>query len=152
MTEPVRACKHCGCTETTPCDGGCSWVMDNVCSQCVPVEAIVGVRYGDLTGLQERCEAQHESLQGAMGDIADILVALGILLEEDAQVSPHLAVTAMILPKIKRLMATDGMVAVAEQELRERSKLLKLPEIDLGGGRKGVLAGRRLPKEFLEGK
>ncbi len=28
-------CKHCGCTESSPCPGGCSWVAPNVCSRCI---------------------------------------------------------------------------------------------------------------------
>ena len=27
-------CTGCGCTDTTPCIGGCSWVRKNLCSQC----------------------------------------------------------------------------------------------------------------------
>ena len=27
-------CKHCGCTENTPCPGGCFWVAPNLCSRC----------------------------------------------------------------------------------------------------------------------
>jgi hypothetical protein len=27
-------CDVCGCTDTTPCPGGCSWVRKNLCSKC----------------------------------------------------------------------------------------------------------------------
>jgi hypothetical protein len=27
-------CAVCGCTDTTPCPGGCSWVRKNLCSAC----------------------------------------------------------------------------------------------------------------------
>lgn len=32
-----RACRICGCTEYTPCPGGCSWVEEDLCSspECV---------------------------------------------------------------------------------------------------------------------
>lgn len=33
-TEPERACRVCGCTETTPCEGGCAWVEPDLCSAC----------------------------------------------------------------------------------------------------------------------
>lgn len=32
-------CKHCGCTENTPCPDGCSWVAPNVCSRCAAENA-----------------------------------------------------------------------------------------------------------------
>jgi len=28
-------CKFCGCTDEKSCVGGCSWIEDNVCSNCV---------------------------------------------------------------------------------------------------------------------
>lgn len=28
-------CKGCGCTETTPCPGGCGWIAPDMCSSCV---------------------------------------------------------------------------------------------------------------------
>lgn len=27
-------CKYCGCTNETPCLGGCHWVEENICSTC----------------------------------------------------------------------------------------------------------------------
>lgn len=36
------ACRVCGCTEDTPCAGGCAWVEDpgdwmgDLCSACLP--------------------------------------------------------------------------------------------------------------------
>lgn len=29
-----RACRVCGCTEASACEGGCSWVSDDLCSAC----------------------------------------------------------------------------------------------------------------------
>lgn len=29
-------CDKCGCTDTTPCEGGCAWVAENKCSKCYP--------------------------------------------------------------------------------------------------------------------
>ena len=31
----IRSCRECGCTETSACRGGCSWVGANLCSACV---------------------------------------------------------------------------------------------------------------------
>ena len=30
-------CRVCGCTEASPCVGGCSWVEEDLCSKCRPV-------------------------------------------------------------------------------------------------------------------
>lgn len=32
----IRTCTTCGCTHTTPCEGGCSWVGPTLCSACAP--------------------------------------------------------------------------------------------------------------------
>lgn len=32
----VRACRVCGCTDDEACEGGCGWVEDDLCSECVP--------------------------------------------------------------------------------------------------------------------
>jgi hypothetical protein len=32
--ELVQACRRCGCTEFTPCEGGCWWVEADLCSAC----------------------------------------------------------------------------------------------------------------------
>lgn len=35
MAEDARACSGCGCTERTPCPGGCGWLpMGTLCSAC----------------------------------------------------------------------------------------------------------------------
>lgn len=32
---PVRRmCRRCGCTQDVGCPGGCSWIEDDLCSQC----------------------------------------------------------------------------------------------------------------------
>lgn len=41
--EPIRSCRHCGCTKHNPCSlstGPCSWVAADVCSNpyCVALE------------------------------------------------------------------------------------------------------------------
>lgn len=42
-------CKRCGCTQGTPCPGGCAWSLPDVCSRC-------------LTGDEQRLELQYQSL------------------------------------------------------------------------------------------
>ena len=34
--EPVRKCRVCGCTDAEACPGGCTWVDQDLCSQCIP--------------------------------------------------------------------------------------------------------------------
>lgn len=33
-----RTCRICGCTEDNACEGGCSWVEEDLCSACVDAE------------------------------------------------------------------------------------------------------------------
>lgn len=33
--EDTRVCRICGCTQYNACPGGCYWVTDDLCSQCV---------------------------------------------------------------------------------------------------------------------
>ena len=33
-----RVCRICGCTEDNACEGGCSWVEEDLCSACVDAE------------------------------------------------------------------------------------------------------------------
>jgi len=35
----IRTCRECGCTDEYGCDGGCSWVEDDLCSACQGKEA-----------------------------------------------------------------------------------------------------------------
>lgn len=116
------------------------------------LDDVVQVRYGDIVDLDQRLAASQTALREAQSDVAQLLVALGITLPDDAEISPALAVQGYILPKVKALMATEGMVKSAELELRDRANRLHLPEIDLGGGRKAVQVGRRLPRGFLKGR
>jgi hypothetical protein len=30
----IRACRRCGCTDVSACEGGCAWVADDLCSRC----------------------------------------------------------------------------------------------------------------------
>lgn len=32
---PERTCLICGCTDSKACEGGCSWVLPEICSKCV---------------------------------------------------------------------------------------------------------------------
>ena len=39
----ARCCELCGCTDAAPCDGGCAWAQDGLCTTCaegmgIPVE------------------------------------------------------------------------------------------------------------------
>lgn len=37
--EPV--CRVCGCTDLTPCPGGCAWVKPDLCSACATDEELM---------------------------------------------------------------------------------------------------------------
>ena len=30
----IASCRICGCTDEVACEGGCSWVEDDLCSEC----------------------------------------------------------------------------------------------------------------------
>lgn len=34
----AKICKVCGCSEEDPCEGGCSWVEEDLCSACAGKE------------------------------------------------------------------------------------------------------------------
>ncbi len=38
-TEGMQFCRVCGCTHYYACDGGCSWVEDDLCSACNPLDS-----------------------------------------------------------------------------------------------------------------
>lgn len=38
VTDHVRSCRLCGCTDSDACPGGCYWVEKDLCSQCVNKE------------------------------------------------------------------------------------------------------------------
>lgn len=31
-------CRECGCTNESPCEGGCAWVEEDLCSRCAGVD------------------------------------------------------------------------------------------------------------------
>lgn len=34
VTDGVRTCRGCGCTDEEACEGGCTWIAEDVCSGC----------------------------------------------------------------------------------------------------------------------
>lgn len=38
--EEERSCRVCGCTDLNACEGGCSWVDEDLCSACADEEAL----------------------------------------------------------------------------------------------------------------
>lgn len=36
--EPERRCRACGCSEFDPCEGGCGWYDDDLCTRCADDE------------------------------------------------------------------------------------------------------------------
>lgn len=41
-TEGMQFCRICGCTHYFACDGGCSWIEDDLCSACADPEESEG--------------------------------------------------------------------------------------------------------------
>lgn len=42
-------CKRCGCTEQTPCAGGCQWMLPDLCTACLtPEEAAIDRQYAGV--------------------------------------------------------------------------------------------------------
>lgn len=41
MPKKVQTCRVCGCTDLRACEGGCSWVTDDLCSRCAAETDIV---------------------------------------------------------------------------------------------------------------
>ena len=37
-TATERTCRICGCTDSKACEGGCFWVMPEICSKCITEE------------------------------------------------------------------------------------------------------------------
>lgn len=33
-----RCCRYCGCTDNAACVGGCSWIADDLCDNCLPLD------------------------------------------------------------------------------------------------------------------
>lgn len=41
MTDPIRICRGCGCTDDRACPGGCSWALMDfglVCEEVLPAQ------------------------------------------------------------------------------------------------------------------
>ena len=49
---PLHTCRECGCTDDSPCEGGCSWVEHDLCSRCL-VKQIPNSKLGILQELLE---------------------------------------------------------------------------------------------------
>lgn len=107
----------------------------------------VQVRYGDLMDLDRDTGELRATIDEMRTDIAEILVALQIAPAHD--MTGHEVVKLVIIPKIVALMSVKGQVDAAENELRRRADSLKLPTVDLGGGRSAIQLGRRIPDHLL---
>lgn len=44
-------CRECGCTDDAPCESGCSWIEDDLCSQCSGVDMGEPDELGDFEGM-----------------------------------------------------------------------------------------------------
>ncbi len=72
---PEDACRICGCTDDTPCEGGCWWDEDHneICSHCMEwIEAIIlpgsPNEVGRALGLEDNANVLAVALDNARGD------------------------------------------------------------------------------------
>lgn len=99
-----------------------------------PLETVVVLR-SDL-------ELQNQAMELAVNDITVIAAELGIVLgtgEAPAELVPQ------IVHRIRQLKQTQRHVDEAASELRKRAAALGNQTIELEGGQKGLLVGKRLP-------
>lgn len=69
----MRACVYCLCTDTTPCQGGCSWVEDPagraICSSCADSEDVAKKVVELFGGLGPRMRPPAELPSPAWADL-----------------------------------------------------------------------------------
>lgn len=56
--EDTRVCRICGCTQYNACEGGCWWVSEDLCSQCVDAQANIKEKKIRIT-----CEVSEEIVE-----------------------------------------------------------------------------------------
>jgi len=108
----------------------------------------VTVRYGDLVALEADRTALAESLECARDDLRDLQVALGVAGEDN--ITAHQLVVSHLLPRIRKLVETEGHVRAAEAQIIRIAGAAGGPELDLGNGRKARRVGQRLPPEIAK--
>lgn len=107
-----------------------------------PDEEVV-VRYGDLVDLEADRNELRAGLEHAREDLRSIQLALGV--EGEDNITAHQLVVSHLLPRIRRLVETEGKVLEAGAELSRLVVAGDGPVMDLGNGRSAKLVGRRLP-------
>lgn len=101
----------------------------------------VRVLKSDFDLLQAAANAAHE-------DYLQLCELLAV--EPPEGVAPRQVMYDEILPRIVKLIETQIHVSEATEVLRERAKRFGNKTLDLGGGRKGLLVGKRLAPGVLE--
>jgi hypothetical protein len=91
----VVACRGCGCTEITPCPGGCAWVTPGFCTRCIaapvalslelPLVAMLAVHGYLLLALRHRADAgpARELVEDFLEILEDMLLEARVLTAED---------------------------------------------------------------------
>lgn len=103
--------------------------------------AIIGVRLGEIQELEKAHSAALASLEDARLDLAAIAQLLDCAPAED--VTPHQLVQSHILPRIRALQATQGLVTGYEDHLRQLDAN-GAPAFDVAPGVRAVRAGKRI--------
>lgn len=128
MADSVDACRHCGCTDSHACEGGCFWVEDNLCSSCVRTE---------LGTLREQLQQATEQITGLESRLQEQAAALAqrdqqeaIQLEE--VISSRTALQTRLDEALAALARREEELANLEKEIAlvrsEKPDIKKHPE------------------------
>lgn len=63
-----QKCRVCGCTWNNACEGGCYWVEENLCSECVVEVITVGLK---LESLVNEVKLKRKNFNNAFDDYID---------------------------------------------------------------------------------
>lgn len=116
-------CRYCGCTERTPCRGGCFWVTPDLCSGCAkPYLAGQAQMCGTVLNLVTRSDEEGVCVtEGLTDDLYRIA----------KQLSEELAhVTAPAIPDATVDAIAEDAAAVARRDTRPVELVLPKTGID----------------------
>lgn len=112
-----RRCRICGCTDDEACEGGCSWVEEDLCSTCADaLDPFVHI----TDDVARRDALLHETIDGILQEddapAISILVSSGVA-EEMRALRLELAITHLRLIDAE-VRAFGGLRAISESTAR----------------------------------